>query len=156
MGVTVHHTSFVIERDLPGSPRHAFRFWSEHDRKRQWTSCHPDWTVEEDRFDFRIDGSELVRWRTPEGIEYGFRAQYLDIAQGQRIIYSYAMNAGVKPISASLVMVEFAPEGTKTRMTYTEQAAFFDAQDAATRSSGTGTGFDRLVLVLEQSLAVSH
>lgn len=156
MGVNVSHTDFVIERDLPGSPRHAFRFWAEHDRKRLWTSCHPDWTVLEDKFDFRIDGSEMLRWRTPEGVEHGYRAHYFDIVPGQQIIYAYAMNAGTRQISASLVTVEFARKNEKTRMTYTEQAAFFDAADAAPRSSGTGAGFDRLALAIERSLAVSH
>lgn len=41
MGVAVDHRSFVIERTLPGSPTHAFRFWSDHALKRRWTSCHP-------------------------------------------------------------------------------------------------------------------
>jgi len=156
MGVFVSHTDFVIERDLPGSPAHAYRFWAEHDRKRIWTSCHPDWTVEEDTFDFRIDGRETLRWRTPEGVEHGFRAHYLDIVPGKQIIYAYAMNAGARQISASLVTVEFTRKGEKTRMAYTEQAAFLDAADAAPRSSGTGNGFDRLALAIEKSLAVSH
>lgn len=156
MGVHVSHTDFVIERDLPGGPHHAFRFWSEHERKRQWTNCHPDWTVEEDRFDFRIDGAEILRWHTPDGVAHGFRARYFDIVPSQRIIYGYGMNAGARQISASLVTVEFTGQGAKTRMTYTEQAAFFDTADAAIRSSGTGVGFDRLVLAIEQSLAVSH
>lgn len=156
MGIPFHHTSFVIERDLPGSPRHAFRFWSDHQRKRQWTSCHPDWTVEEDRFDFRIDGSERVRWRMPDGTENGFRATYFDIVPDQRIVYGYAMNSGTRQISASLVTVQLFAAGNQTRMTYTEQAVFADEADARIRSSGTGSGFDRLALVLEQSLAVSH
>jgi uncharacterized protein YndB with AHSA1/START domain len=156
MGILVHHTSFTIERDLPGSPRHAFRFWSDHQRKRQWTSCHPDWTVEEDHFDFRIDGSERVRWRTPDGVENGFRAAYFDIVPDQRIVYGYAMNSGTHQISASLVTVEFISQAKQTRMTYTEQAVFADEADAKIRSSGTGGGFDRLALVIEQSLAVSH
>ena len=61
---TVEHTTFTIERDLPGSPRHAFRFWSEKALKRRWTDCHPDWTVLDDRFDFTAGGEEAVRWRT--------------------------------------------------------------------------------------------
>lgn len=156
MAIDIHHTSFVIERDLPGSPRHAFRFWSEHERKRQWTSCHADWTVEEDRFDFRIDGAELVRWRLPDGTEFSYRARYFDIVPGERIIYAYAMNTGTEQVSASLVTVAFAGKGAKTRMTYTEQSAFLDAADAAPRSSGTGSGFDRLALAIEQSLATAH
>jgi uncharacterized protein YndB with AHSA1/START domain len=69
MGVAVDHRSFVIERTLPGSPGHAYRFWSDHALKRRWTSCHPDWHVLEDRLDFAVDGSECLRWRMPDGTE---------------------------------------------------------------------------------------
>src|SRR5690242_4599897 len=124
MGVFVSHTTFTIERDLPGSPAHAFRFWTEQARKRQWTSCHPDWTVLEDTFDVRNGGIEVVRWRTPEGVEHGFRAHYLDVVPGKQIIYAYAMNIGSVRTSAALATVEFVGKRGGTRMTYTEQAAF--------------------------------
>ena len=156
MGVFVSHTTFVIERDLPGSPAHAFRFWAEHNLKRQWTSCHPDWTVLEDRFDVRIGGEEMMCWRTPEGVEHGYRAHYLDVVPGKRIIYAYAMNTGRVQTSASLATIEFSGQKRITKMTYTEQAAFLDAADAKVRSGGTEIGFERLVTVIEKSLAVSH
>jgi uncharacterized protein YndB with AHSA1/START domain len=156
MGVFISHTTFVIERDLPGSPAHALRFWTEYDRKRQWTSCHPEWMVLEDTFDVRIGGIEVIRWRTPEGIEYGFRAHYLDVVPDRRIIYAYAMNTGSVQPSAALATVEFVGKRTKTKMTYTEQAAFLDAADAEGRSRGREMGFERLVLAIESSLAHAH
>ena len=67
MGVSVNHRTFVIERDLPGSVAHAFRFWSDHALKRRWTACHPDWQVMEDHFDFKVGGSERMTWRRPDG-----------------------------------------------------------------------------------------
>ena len=156
MGVFVNHTTFAIERDLPGSPAHAFRFWTEHARKRQWTSCHPDWAVLEDVLDARTGGSEIVRWRTPEGVEHGFRAHYLDVVPGKQIIYAYVMNTGSVQTSAALATVEFVGKRGNTRMTYTEQAAFPDAADATLRSRGTETGFERLLLAIESSLAALH
>jgi uncharacterized protein YndB with AHSA1/START domain len=156
MGVFVSHTTFVVERDLPGKPAHVFRFWTEHDLKRQWTSCHPDWTVLEDTFDVRIGGTEAIRWRTREGVEHGFRAHYLDMVPGKQIIYAYAMNTGKVQTSASLATIEFTAKGGKTKMTYTEQAAFLDARDAQGRSRGTEMGFERLVTAIERSLAVTH
>ncbi|WP_232846710.1 SRPBCC family protein [Devosia beringensis] len=77
MGVAVDHRSFVITRDLPGSPVHAFRFWAEHALKRRWFSCHPDWDMLEDRFDFRRDGGETLRWRMPDGTEQAMLAHFL-------------------------------------------------------------------------------
>jgi uncharacterized protein YndB with AHSA1/START domain len=156
MGVFVSHTTFVIERDLPGSPAHACRFWTEQSRKRQWTSCHPDWTVLEDRFDVRSGGIEIVGWRTPEGVEHGFRAHYLDVVPGKQIIYAYVMNSGNVQTSAALATVEFVGRRDKTQMTYTEQAAFFDPTDATARTRGTEMGFERLVLAIEGSLAPLH
>src|SRR5688500_12447267 len=71
------HTSFVVERDLPGSPGHAFRFWAEPHLKARWNSCHPDWTILQDEADFRVGGAEAKRWRTPDGDELAFHAFYL-------------------------------------------------------------------------------
>ena len=79
------------------SPSHAFRFWSDAQLKALWNSCHPDWTVEEDQFDFRVGGLEKKRWRTRENQLQTFTAHFLDILPDQRIIYAYEMSfAGVR------------------------------------------------------------
>lgn len=152
MGANVDHRTFVIERELPGSPGHAFRFWSDHQLKRRWTACHPDWHVVEDHFDFRIDGSERVIWRMPDGTERAMLAHYLDISPRRRIVYAYTMRSGGRSISSSLVTVEFMGEASRTTMTFTEQAVFGSAEDGDIRESGTGAGFERLRAVMAASL----
>lgn len=155
--IEVEHTTFVVERDLPGSPTHAFRFWADPRLKERWNACHPDWTVLEDKFDFRTGGSESKRWRTPEGKELTFHAAYLDIEPGQRIIYAYEMTFGGERLSASLVTVELRPDGARTRMKLTEQAAFLAGGGALEeRIRGTEEGYDRLVAVIEQAFANAH
>jgi len=152
MGVAVDHRSFVITRDLPGSPAHAFRFWAEHDLKRRWFSCHPDWDMLEDRFDFRRDGGETLRWRMPDGTEQAMLAHFLEVHPAERLVYAYAMRTNERPISSSLVTVEFTQTGPRaTRMTFTEQAVFGSVRDGEIRESGTGIGFDRLVAVMADS-----
>jgi len=151
------HATFTVERMLPGRPPHAFRFWSEFDLKRKWTSCHPDWTVLEDSFDFRIGGSEVVRWRTAEGETRGFRAHYFDIVPGERIVYAYEMTLGAKRLSVSLASIVFAADDAQTRMTFTEQATVLDAEAGIEmRASGTGSGFDRLIAVMEREQSPLH
>jgi uncharacterized protein YndB with AHSA1/START domain len=152
MGVTVNHRTFVIERELPGSLGHAFRFWADHQLKRRWTACHPDWTVIEDHFDFRIDGSERMQWQMPDGTEQAMIAHYLDIQPRQHIVYAYTMRTNGVSISSSLVTVEFSPQPGKTIMTFTEQAVFGSAKDGDIRESGTGDGFERL----RQEMAAAH
>ncbi|MGE8690726.1 MAG: SRPBCC family protein [Achromobacter sp.] len=152
----IEHATFVIERELPASPRDAYRFWSEPRLKQRWTSCHPDWTVLEDRHDFRADGSESKRWRTPEGAEQTYRAAYLDVVPGERIIYAYEMGFRGQRISASLVTVEFVPSGAGTLMRFTEQAALLDGSGAQGRRMGTEAGLDRLAEMVRAGVAELH
>lgn len=152
MGVLVDHRSFVIERKLPGSPAHAYRFWSDHQLKRRWNACHPDWHVIEDRFDFRTDGQESMIWRTPEGTDHAMLAHFLEIYPRQRIVYAYTMRADDVPISSSLVTVEFVGAGGMTIMTFTEQAVFGSTADGDIREHGTGIGFTRLQQAMTEVL----
>lgn len=150
MGVNVDHRTFVIERELPGSVAHAFRFWSDHQLKRRWNACHPDWQVIEDTFNFRVDGGERVVWRMPDGTEQAMLAYFLEIAPRERIVYAYTMRTDGRAISSSLVTVEFVGHDGCTTMTFTEQAMFGDATDGDIRESGTGAGFERLCEVMAE------
>jgi uncharacterized protein YndB with AHSA1/START domain len=148
------HATFVIERRLAGSPRHAFSFWSRPDMKRRWTSCHPTWTTMDYSLDFRAGGGEVSLLRSPEGTLHGMHAHYLDIVETKRIVYAYEMTAGETRISASLVTVLFEPTAAATRMVFTEQVVFLDGGSARDRQEGTESGFDRLALEIERDLAV--
>jgi uncharacterized protein YndB with AHSA1/START domain len=63
----------------------------------------------------------------------------------RRIVYSYDMLADEVRISVSLVTIELLPDGTGTRLLFTEQGAFLDGHEApAHREHGTGVGLDKL------------
>ncbi|MDB5583177.1 MAG: Activator of Hsp90 ATPase-like protein [Bradyrhizobium sp.] len=145
----VEHTSFVIERELPGSARHAFRFWSDPKLKEHWTGCHADWILIEEAFDFQPGGKETKRWRTPDGQEFSFNAFYLDVVPERRIIYAYEMAFGGTRLSASLVTIELTSRGSRTQMKFTEQAVFLTGDGAREqRLQGTQEGVDRLVAAM--------
>jgi uncharacterized protein YndB with AHSA1/START domain len=153
---SVGHATFAIERELPTSPRHAFRFFAEAELKSRWNECHPDWTVLEDAFDFREGGGEVKRWRTGDGSEQTFRAHYLDIVPASRIIYAYEMGFRSRRVSASLVTVEFTAAGAATRMLFTEQAVYLGADMHREREAGTEWGLDRLVEAIAAEKAGVH
>jgi len=147
MTPSLEHATFVIERKLAASARHAFRFWSEPELKKRWIDCHPDWATLEETFDFREGGIESKRWRTAQGQEQTFFARYIDILPQRRIIYAYEMTFKGQRLSAALASVEFLPAGANTRMIFTEQTALL-VGSRAERIAGTESGFDRLVDVI--------
>jgi uncharacterized protein YndB with AHSA1/START domain len=150
---TATHSSFTINRQLPGSPTHAWRFWADPQLKQRWTSCHPDWVELEQVFDFRAGGHERSRLRAPDGKIQSVEMHYLDLLPGQRIVYAYTMHVDETPLSASLVTIALLPHAGGTRMVYTEALAMLGAGEAALRQQGTEGGFDRLVLEMERDLA---
>ena len=118
----IKHSTFVIERELPGGPKHAFRFWSEPALKKLWTGCHPDWTVLEDRFDFGIGGEEAIRWRTPEGhaaeargADRPLRARPLGRCWSRRRSGGWCLagRLGDQAAPARLTPLGFPPEGNQ-------------------------------------------
>ncbi|GLQ56825.1 SRPBCC family protein [Devosia nitrariae] len=152
-GTAGAHSSFTIERQLPGRPAHAYRFFAEPDLKRRWTECHPDWTVVDEAFDFRIGGNETTRLRRGDGAVQTVDIHYLDLLPGERIVYAYSMRLDETAVSASLVTIALVPEGTATRMLYTEHLAMLEGAGAAERQMGTEQGFDRLAAEIERALA---
>lgn len=149
---SAQHSSFTIERTLPGRPTHAWRFWADPGLKQRWNGCHPDWTQLDLVQAFEIGGRDLSRMRSPDGVVHTVEMHYLDLLAPQRIVYAYTMHVDATPLSASLVTIELLPDGERTGMVYTEHLTMLDG-DAAQRVAGTGHGLDRLVLEMERSLA---
>ena len=70
---------------------------------------------------------------------------YHDIVPHERIVWSYAMQLGEQRISVSLATVELSPDGTGTRMRFTEQGVHLDGHDGiAERERGTQDLLDNL------------
>ena len=149
---SIEHTSFTITREFNASPSHVFGFWSDAELKNRWNGCHIDWSVLEDRFEFKVGGSDVKRWRTPEGSEQTFSAYYLDIVPNSRIIYAYEMGFNGERLSASLVTILFEKIAKKARVHFTEQVAILAGGSSAReqRVHGTEEGIDRLVEIIEK------
>jgi uncharacterized protein YndB with AHSA1/START domain len=135
----VEHTSFEIRRRFAADRAEVFRAFSSEDFKRRWfaTGGREMRNIEYE-LDFRPGGHEINRVVGPNGIEHLFLGHYLDIVRDARIIYAYSMHLGDIRISVSLATIAFDDDGSGTRLSFTEQAAFLDGHDGrASRIRGT-------------------
>ncbi|EJK82049.1 SRPBCC family protein [Rhizobium rhizogenes] len=149
-GRSTEHTTLTIERHFKAPLPRVFGAWAVAENKRQWFSCHGEWTPLEYQLDFRPGGSESNRIASTDGVVHAYQARYIDIVPNERIIYAFDMMLDDKRISVSLATVAFAPESAGTRMLFTEQVVFLDGYgDNGSRLMGTEMGFDNLRLYVE-------
>jgi uncharacterized protein YndB with AHSA1/START domain len=141
----VVHATFRIERAYPAAPSRVFAAFADPAAKRRWFVEGEGWDVRSHSLEFRVGGTERSQFRfrggpagaPPKGTEMGNDTTYHDIVPDQRIVFAYTMSVAGRHISASLATVELAPDGTGTRLAFTEQAAFFEGADgAAMREQG--------------------
>ncbi|NTF87429.1 ATPase [Agrobacterium rhizogenes] len=149
-GRSTEHTTLTIERHFKAPLPRVFDAWAVAENKRQWFSCHEEWTPLEYQLDFRPGGSESNRIASTDGVVHAYQARYIDIVPNERIIYAFDMMLDDKRISVSLATVAFVPEPSGTRMLFTEQVVFLDGYgDNGSRLMGTEMGFDNLHLYVE-------
>jgi uncharacterized protein YndB with AHSA1/START domain len=153
---SVTHATFVIERVYDASPARVFKAFSDPAARNRWFVKADNWPIAEYTFDFRIGGRETGRF-SPDGTMMVYNETiYHDIVPDNRMIFAYSMLIGDKRISSSLATVELKPEGTKTRLFYTEQGAFLDGLDkVADREKGCRDLYEQLALELERSAAIA-
>jgi len=150
---SVTHTTFVIERTYPVSPRAVFAAFAEPALKERWFRMPPDWVGTEHTLDLRVGGRESNRGGPAGGPVHLFDARYQDIVENERIVYAYDLYIDEQRVSVSLATIELAGVGSGTRMTFTEQGAFLDGlEDPAEREHGTNLMVDALGAALESGL----
>lgn len=142
------HTDFVIEREFAAAPKTVFQAWADPEAKRRWSDCHAEHTTDY-RLDFRPLGHETHRVVYPDGRVQQVEKVFFDIVDARRIVFGYDIRIDGRPLSVSLVTVEFFAARRGTRMLYTEQLAYLNGhEDRAERLRGTQESFDRLGLDL--------
>ncbi len=151
---SVTHATFVLERVYPVAPERVFHALSDPAAKRRWFVGPEDWGQSRFEMDFRVGGREVNSGGPKQGPVHTFNALYQDIVPNERIIYSYDMHLDDNRISVSLATIELKPEGTGTRLVFTEQGAFLDGyDDAGQREGGTADLLNALGAALQATAA---
>ena len=152
---SVTHAIFTLERTYPHALERVYDAFATWEGKAKWFHGQSgEWDMLERSFDFREGGEERLAGRWSTGRVSDFRARYLDIVPGARIVYVYEMWIDGTKISASLATLEFKPAAGGTQLKVTEQGAFLDGyDDAGSREHGTGKLLDLVAQSLEQGAA---
>ncbi len=150
---SVTHATIVVERTYDASPARAFAAWADPAVKLRWFLGPDEWELAGYELDFRVDGRERLSGGPPGGpVHLVYDAMYREIVPDQRIILTYDMFHDETRISVSLATVELKPVAASTRLTYTEQGAYLDGQDApGLREQGMGTLLEALGAVLRDA-----
>jgi uncharacterized protein YndB with AHSA1/START domain len=146
---SVTHSTFVIERKYPATPRRVFAAFSDPVKKRRWFREEDASETLEFEMDFRVGSRERSSFRIKSGPVAGVictnDSTYLDIVPDSRIVLAYTMTLGETRISASLATFELLPAEAGTSLIFTEQAAFFEGADGPTiREDGWRDLLERL------------
>ena len=142
----VHHATFTVERTYPVAPARVFAAFADEAKKRRWFAEGEGWEVFEFKLDFRVGGTEVSRFAYQGGPEVRNDTVFHDIVPERRIVLSYRMTMGPRALSACLSTVQFTPTADGTRVSYTEQGAYFDGGAALAQGHEQGSRqlFERL------------
>jgi uncharacterized protein YndB with AHSA1/START domain len=146
--MSITHGSFAIERTYDADPARVFKAWADPAAKALWFGADNQGAGNGYELDFRVGGRE-VNEGSFEGSVYRYDALYHDIVEGERIVYTYDMYMDDKRISVSLGTIELEPSGAGTKLTYTENGAFFDGADTPEQRQG---GTEQILDALGESL----
>lgn len=153
-------TEVRIERRFDATPRQVYRAWTEPEEMScwMWASLGREVWAEND---LRVGGAYRVYTRREGGSAQGpgwsgMCGIYIDVEPDTRLVYTLHWDADVgynrdgRLALDEVVRVDLAPDGTGTRIVFTQVGIPDDGQSAEGHRLGTEQGLDMLAALLAE------
>jgi uncharacterized protein YndB with AHSA1/START domain len=148
----VIHGSFSVERIYRHPAELVFFAHADVATTRRWRVEGEGFEILEHEMDFRVDGAEVARFRYGDGPVIRMDSQFQAIEPDRRIVFTYRMAIGEAPMSVSLATIEITPVDGGSKLTFTEQGAYFgDPAAVASREEGTRGLLESLAAELDRT-----
>ena len=132
----------VITRTFDAPRALVFKAWSKAEHAVRWFGPK-NFTCPHCKIDFRVGGAYRACIRSPEGTEYWMRGIYREIAEPERIVFTFSWEEEGERGRENLVTVTLAEQGNQTRMTF-RQAFFESVSERDSHNEGWTECFERL------------
>lgn len=143
----------VLERIVPVPPDLVWKAWTDPEHLKQWFVPRP-WTIAEVELDLRPGGIFRTVMRSPEGEEFDNPGCYLEVVEGERLVFTDALEPGFRPSRDPFftAVVTIQPHGDGTL--YVARAMHRDAEARQKHEDmgfhdGWGTCLDQMVELIQ-------
>jgi len=137
----------VITRVFDAPRRLVFKTWTEPERLVQWWGPK-GFTMPACAMDVRPGGAFRFRMHGPDGADHWLQGVYREIVEPERLVCTWTwVDAEGKPGHETLLTVDFAEQGGKTKLTL-HQAIFESVTACEGHQDGWTSSLDRLAACL--------
>jgi uncharacterized protein YndB with AHSA1/START domain len=146
LSITIPERDIVSPRFLKATSEAAFAAFADPERLARWWGPK-GFTNTMQAFELRPGGRWHILMHAPDGQNFPNRSTFVEVIPGRRVVYDHGDHV-------FLAMLDFAPEGDGTRLTFVQRFPTAAERDAVAPICipGNEENLDRLEAELAQTL----
>lgn len=131
----------------------VWKAWTTPELLMQWFTPKP-WETVACEIDLRPGGAFNTTMRSPDGTDFPNSGCYLEVVEGERLVFTDALTAGYRPsgkgfMTGTITLEEVAGGTRYTALVKHKDTADRDRHEAMGFMDGWGTALDQLVALMK-------
>ena len=124
------HDTLTFTRAFNASPVRLFAVFADPREREVWSAPSPTAEVRIETSDFRTGGRETARCGGKGDLRWRLSTLYHQVIPDRLVSFTEELWEGDTLLTVALITFDFAPEGTGTKLTLTDQVTSFVGPDA--------------------------